>query len=228
MLLRATATRTRLAQYRVASSALLVALGFVPCWRSCQSCRRCRGGVVATRTRLAPYLSAFPAALGFALLSASSLASLLAPLSESSSRGGNDIILDIIHCRCKRRLVNSRASSRLRHARRLPPCALMGVVVGFVVAGKRRNPPRRRCRCNRCRFFVARASGGGAHQSPCRHEVLARADAVSALWALSATLSRPGGPNNAAKLNGPSRWALLDVREAGKKSAALTPCPGFP
>ena len=45
-------------------------------------------GVVAVRTRLAPYLSAFPAALGFAPLSASSSASSLAPLSESSSRGG--------------------------------------------------------------------------------------------------------------------------------------------
>ena len=38
-------------------------------------------------------------------------------------------------------------------------------------------------------------------------------DALSALWSLSATLSRPGGPNNAAELNRSSRWALLDVRE---------------
>ena len=55
-------------------------------------------------------------------------------------------------------------------------------------------------------------------------EVSAQTEARSALRALSATLSRPGGPNNAAKLNGLSRWALPDVREA-KNSAALTPSP---
>ena len=57
--------------------------------------------------------------------------------------------------------------------------------------------------------------------------VSAQMEALSALWALSATLSRPGGPNNAAELNGSSRRALLDVREA-KNLAALTPCPVFP
>ena len=45
------------------------------------------------RTRLVPYSSAFSAALGFAPLSASSLASLLAPASESLSRGGGDVII---------------------------------------------------------------------------------------------------------------------------------------
>ena len=63
-------------------------------------------------------LVSFPAALGFAPLLASLSASSLAPLSESSSRGEGDVIvLGIIHHQCKRRLVNSRASSRLRHAR---------------------------------------------------------------------------------------------------------------
>ena len=102
-------------------------------------------GVVAARTRLAPYSSACPAALGSAPLSTSSSASSLAPLSESSSRGGGDVIvLGIIHCRCERRLVNSRASGRLRRARRPLPRALMGIVVGFVVVGGRPHPPRRR------------------------------------------------------------------------------------
>jgi len=45
-------------------------------------------GVGRVRTRLVPYSSAFSAALGFTLLSASLLASLLAPVSESLSRGG--------------------------------------------------------------------------------------------------------------------------------------------
>ena len=45
-------------------------------------------GVGRVRTRLVPYSSAFSAALGFTPLSASSLASLLAPVSESLSRGG--------------------------------------------------------------------------------------------------------------------------------------------
>jgi hypothetical protein len=58
--------------------------------------------------------------------------------------GGDVIVLGIIHCRCERRLVNSRASGRLRRARRPLPRALMGIVVGFVVVGKRRHPPRRR------------------------------------------------------------------------------------
>ena len=66
-----------------------------------------------------------------------------------------------------------------------------------------------------------------------------RADARSVPRALSATVSRLGGPNNAVepnppvpnnatKLNASFCWALLDVREAGKESAALTPCPVFP
>jgi hypothetical protein len=100
-------------------------------------------GVVAACTRLAPYSSAFPAALGSAPLSTSSSASSLAPLSESSSQGGDVIVLGIIHRRCERRLVNSRASGHLRRARRPPPRALMGIVVGFVVVGKRCHPPRR-------------------------------------------------------------------------------------
>ena len=42
-------------------------------------------------------------------------------------------------------------------------------------------------------------------------EVSAHTEARSVLWALPATLSCHGGPNNAAELNGSSRWALLDV-----------------
>ena len=57
--------------------------------------------------------------------------------------------------------------------------------------------------------------------------VSAQMEALSALWALSATLSRPGGPNNAAELNGSSRWALLDVREAKKIGSAYA-LSGFP
>ncbi len=76
-------------------------------------------GVVAARKRLAPYLSAFPAAFSFAPLLALSSASSLASLLESSLQGGGDvIILGIIHHQCKRRLlVNSRASSRLCRVR---------------------------------------------------------------------------------------------------------------
>jgi hypothetical protein len=44
----------------------------------------------------------------------------------------------------------------------------MGVVVGFVIAGKRHH--RRRCRRNRCRFFVARASGRHRHAHEHRSE----------------------------------------------------------
>ena len=58
-------------------------------------------------------------------------------------------------------------------------------------------------------------------------EVSAWTEAQSALRALSATLSHPSGPNNAAELTGSSGWALLDVREA-KNLAALMPCPVFP
>jgi hypothetical protein len=91
--------------------------------------------VVAARTRLALYSSAFPAALSFAPLSTLSSASSLAPLWESSSRGGDVIVLGIIHLRCERRLVNSRASGRLCRARRPPPLALMGAIIllGVVV-----------------------------------------------------------------------------------------------
>ena len=90
----------------------------------------------------------------FNLLSAAANATGAAPqnkfgFAEALEQGGfiayaTVIILGIIHRRCERRLVNSRASGRLRHARRPPPRALMGVVIGFVVVGKRRHPPRRR------------------------------------------------------------------------------------
>ena len=94
-------------------------------------------GVVAACTRLGPYLSASSAALGFAPLLASSSASLLAPLSESSSRGGGDVIvLGIIHHQCKRRLVNSRASSRLRRARTYERFVVLATSTRFCGRGR--------------------------------------------------------------------------------------------
>ena len=62
------------------------------------------------RTRLVPYSSAFSAALGFAPLSASSLASFLVPVSESLSRGGGRHHPRVIRHRC---VVDSRASGCL-------------------------------------------------------------------------------------------------------------------
>ena len=103
-------------------------------------------------------------------------------------------------------------------------CAFCGANVGLNCASGRHRCARAPRGGGRCLV----GGGDGARQSPCRHEVSARADALSALRALSSTLSRPGGPKNAAELNGSSRWASLDVQEAGKTSAGLTPCPVSP
>ncbi len=105
-------------------------------------------------------------------------------------------------------------------------CAFRGANVGLNRASGRHRCARAPRGGGRC--LVGGGDGDGARQSPCRHEVLARADALSALRALSSTLSCPGGPKNAAELNGSSRWALLDVRGAGKNSAGLMPCPVSP
>jgi len=82
-------------------------------------------------------LVSFPAALGFAPLLASSSESSLAPLSESSSRGEGDVIvLGIIHHQCKRRLVNSRAPSRLCRARTYERFVVLATSTRFCGRGR--------------------------------------------------------------------------------------------
>ena len=111
----------------------------------------------------------------------------------------------------------------LPHPRAFAAEAAASLLVAAALAASGRRPALTLASTVHWAAIVPVGGGGGARQSPCRHEVLGRADAVSALWALSATLSRPGGPNTAAELNGSSRWALLDVREAGKNWQRLRP-----